>query len=157
MIAKTNFCYILVLLSAFTLAVVRCNWPVNQSRRVLSENSCDGPPIKECPEGEEAYFRAYPDVAKNWKRTAHHHWKSRGKSEGKHYICWCPKSEDNFARKLKQQKNGDFVVVAIFKNEAMNFAGLFYFIQVYISYYLLQHHRVDFTLPLAGSIAFLFG
>ena len=51
--------------------------------------------MKQCSEGEEAYFCTYLDVAKGWKpRSAYRHWKKYGKREGKHYICICSKSEE---------------------------------------------------------------
>ena len=94
-ITKIKFYHALIALTSCSLAfiylIVR---PVNHSRRFLSDSSCDGP-VKKCPEGEEAYFRAYPDVEKKWKlRTAYYHWKRYEKFEGRTYICKCDKSGD---------------------------------------------------------------
>ena len=88
--------------------------------------------MKECSEGEEAYFRTYPDVAKKFiKRTAFRHWKRFGKNEGRHYICDCPNSEGRFVSAQNKKYDNGFIVVGIFKNEAMIFAE-------WISHYLWQ-------------------
>lgn len=103
--------------------------PANESNRILSIDSRES--VKQCPEGEEAYFRTYPDVAKNWKSTAYRHWKRYRKDEMRHYICMGHNSEDKAVSVRGKKKDNGFVVVAIFKNEAMNFAE-------WISHYLWQ-------------------
>ena len=124
-----NFNIILVVvLSACSIAYICFTWPTNEIRRILSTDDCDRP-VEQCPEGEEAYFRTYPDVAtkKRKPRSAYLHWKRYGKAEGRSYFCKCPKSKDK-AHSNPKKDNG-FVVIAVFKNEAMNFAE-------WISYYL---------------------
>ena len=130
-ITKITFYHILVALAICSLTWICFISPVDQKRRFLSDSSSCGP-VKDCPGGEEAYFRTYPDVAIKWKpRAAYHHWKRYGKAEGRHYICSCPKSEDRVLSAHEKDNDNGFVVVAIFKNEAMNFAE-------WISHYLWQ-------------------
>ena len=126
MFARFKFRQILslVVLTAGSLA------SANETSLTLSNSSCDVP-RNGCPDGEEAYLRSYPDVAKNWRGPAWRHWIKYGKDQGKHYICMCPKSKGGINTKSKQHKNSDFVVVAVFKNEAMIFAE-------WISHYLWQ-------------------
>ena len=127
-----NFNIILVVvLSACSIAYICFTWPTNEIRRILSTDDCDRP-VEQCPEGEEAYFRTYPDVAtkKRKPRSAYLHWKRYGKAEGKHYICGHKKFE-RIGSDSKMQKDHGFVVVAVFKNEAMVFSE-------WISHYLWQ-------------------
>ena len=49
--------------------------------------SCE--PFMECPEGEEAYFSMYPDVAEIWPNTAFTHWYAFGRNEEREYKCNC--------------------------------------------------------------------
>ena len=92
MLSQTKFRHILVTLSVCSLAYIRPLWPTHNNKRILSTNSC-GEPVKQCPEGEEAYFSSYPDVSIKWK-SAYQHWKKYGKAEGRHYICMCPTSDE---------------------------------------------------------------
>ena len=153
MISLKTFSRILVALSACSLAYIRFTWPAIETRRFLSapepepkeqkdENFIVSKrelkktydrPVKKCPEAEEAYFRTYPDVDKRWKpRSAISHWKRYGKAEGRHYLSLnCTTFKDRVAS-IKEEKDGSgFVVVAVFKNEAMNFGE-------WISHYLWQ-------------------
>ena len=129
-----NFYYIpvvVLLVLASSIAYVRFIWPAIETRRILSSKIC-GEPVKKCPEGEEAYFHSHPDVAERWKpRSAYHHWKKYGKAEGRSYVCHCSEAIDKVDHKPEGQKDGGFVVVAVFKNEGMNFAE-------WISHYLWQ-------------------
>ena len=101
--------------------------------RVVQQNSSCGGRVKKCPEGEEAYFRTYPDVNIKWKpKSAYKHWRKDGYRQGRHYICNCKKSEDSVVSvKEKKGNGGGLVIVAVFKNEAMTFAE-------WISHYLWQ-------------------
>ena len=92
----TKYRLILIALTACCLAYFSFTLPMimNENKRILSVNVNNCGQVKECPEGEEAYFRTYPDVAKHrffQGRTAYLHWKLYGKEEGRHYICSCPK------------------------------------------------------------------
>jgi len=81
---------ILAAFSTYSLIYMCVNW--SPSHRFLSNTDCK--PVRECPEGEEAYFQAHPDVERIWKpRSAYSHWMRFGKSEGRHYICRCAESD----------------------------------------------------------------
>lgn len=72
--------------------------------RTLSDEYCE--PVKECPEGEEAYFNTHPDVASIWKpRSAYSHWRQFGEAEGRVYLCKCPKAEDRDKSVPEEQNN----------------------------------------------------
>ena len=128
MILYTKFYRILAAFFACALAYTHFTWHENKNKRILSISNCSIP-LKECSKSEEAYFRTYPDVA--MKGSAYHHWNSHGKFEGKHYVCLCHESKDNVNLKTKWKKDGGFVIITIFKNEAMVFAE-------WISHYLWQ-------------------
>ena len=153
MISLKTFSRILVLLSACSLAYIRFTWPAIEAKRFLSapepedqkdenfiaskrelKKTFDRPiKIKKCLEAEEAYFRTYPDVGKRWKpRSAISHWNRYGKAEGRHYLNLnCTKSKDRVASINEKKDVSGFIVVAVFKNEAMNF-------REWISHYLWQ-------------------
>ena len=142
MISLKTFSRILVLLSACSLAYIRFTWPAIEAKRFLSapepeeqkdenfiaskrelKKTFDRPiKIKKCLEAEEAYFRTYPDVEK-WKpRPAISHWNRYGKAEGRHYLNLnCTKFKDRVASINEKKDISGFIVVAVFKNEAMNF------------------------------------
>ena len=129
MFLRIKFHQILAALSVCFLVHILSIWKVHENKRLLSEDSFIEP-VKECPEGEDEYFSSYPVVRNNWKpKSAFSHWKQHGKAEGKHYFCKC--SKDGTDSETEEQKESGFVVVAIFKNEAMNFAE-------WISHYLWQ-------------------
>ena len=62
----TKYCLILIALTACCLAYFSFTLPMtmNENKRILSVNVNSCGQVKECPEGEEAYFRTYPDVKK---------------------------------------------------------------------------------------------
>jgi len=65
-------------------------------------------PVRECAEGEEAYFQAHPNVALKWKpRSAYHHWKRYGKAARRKYIC---KFLERNTNKYKYPNTGKSVV-----------------------------------------------
>ena len=81
----------IIALSAYSVLYLCSIW---SSQRSFSTNLCA--PVKECPEGEERYFKTHPDIAKKWKptRTAYLHWKNFGRAEGRNYYCNCDNYED---------------------------------------------------------------
>ena len=108
--------------------------------RMLPRNNCGEPVENQCPEGEEAYFQSYPDVAEIWKpKSAYSHWKKFGNAEGRGYFCYCTIAENKVGHKP------GFVVVAIFKNEAMNFAEwvTHYLWQGASHFYLFDNNSTD--------------